>query len=188
MKILNKHKSCETILKRLLEIVYLYKRSSAYNYIPDTKEDGWDYFTIKFNDIAIELNQDLTLSKNEYDKINAITLEIKSFVRSFEGADSLSNRYFDANPNLRFFQIAYQIQEESDKLFYQIAAKNMLSYVPKIRDFSERDQYLKRKKKESQVNNYREDEEDLFMTELALALRVVFQNELSTGICKCGGA
>lgn len=179
MNMMRKYKLYERILSRLLEIIYLCKRSSFYNYIPDSEEDGWEYFAHMFNEVEKELNKNLLLSQIDYKKLKIIICEIKSFVRSFSGADGLTERYFDANPNLRFFRVAFGIQESDDELFYMVAAKKMISYVPKIKDFSEKEKYFELKNKENKLHNYREDEDDYFMTELAVAVRKVFLNELS---------
>ncbi len=34
----------EKVIDPLLKIVYEYKVSNSYNYIPGTKEDGWDHY------------------------------------------------------------------------------------------------------------------------------------------------
>ena len=57
------------VLSPLLEIIYLYKRSQAYNYVPDRKEDcdaGWNYFENKFNKIYKGLNENIFLTEIEY--------------------------------------------------------------------------------------------------------------------------
>lgn len=178
MNMKSKHKLYEKILNGLLEIVYLYKRSTYYSYIPDCKEDGWEYFTHMFNTIDRQLNGNLTLSQAEYAKIKTIICEIKSFTRSFSGADGLTERYFDANPNLRYFRVAFGIQETNDGLFYSVAAMNMIAYIPKIKDFNEKNMYFEQMNKNNVINNFRENEDDYLMTELALALRQVFLTEL----------
>ena len=74
------------VLSPLLEIIYLYKRSQAYNYVPDRKEDcdaGWNYFENKFNKIYKGLNENIFLTEIEYEKAKNIITEIKAFVRSF---------------------------------------------------------------------------------------------------------
>lgn len=178
MNIMEKHKLYEEILNRLLEVIYLYKRSHSYSYIPDSKEDGWEYFTTMFNEIERELNKNLLIPQKEYESIRTIICEIKTFVRAFSGVDSLPQRYFDANPNLRFFTVAFGIQESDDASFYMVATNDMLKYVPKIKDFKEKDLYFELKNKENHNNNFKEDEDDYLMTELAIALREIFLNEI----------
>lgn len=165
------------VLSPLLEIVYLYKRSECYNFVPDTHEDadaGWTYFENKFNEIYKGLNTNIWLKPNEYKKAKNIITEVKGFVRLFSAADGLPERYFRINPDLRFYRVAFGIQEESDKLFYQTAANNRLAYVPTIEDFADKKQYFKNCEKCSEDYNFRQDEDDFFMDELAYTVRKVF--------------
>jgi len=93
----------EEVLRPLLEIIYLYKESNYYNYVPGTEEDsdaGWKYFEKRFRDIYCGLNQNLYISQEVYLKVHKIIEEIQTFVRMFSGADGLSERYFEINPNL----------------------------------------------------------------------------------------
>ena len=65
------------VLSPLLEIIYLYKRSQAYNYVPDRKEDcdaGWNYFENKFNKIYKGLNENIFLTEIEYEKAKNIKI------------------------------------------------------------------------------------------------------------------
>lgn len=167
----------ENVLSPLLEIVYLYKRSGAYNYVPDTKENcdaGWDYFENQFNSIYKGLNQNLFLTQNEYKKGKEIITEVKAFVRSFSYAEGLPERYFKINPNLRFYSVAFELQEEDDNLFYEAAANNMLAHVPRIDEFSEKKQYFLDKKIWNDENNFHYDKDDFFMDELSYTIHQVF--------------
>lgn len=168
------------VLSPLLEIVYLYKRSQAYNYVPDRKEDcdaGWNYFENRFDNIYKGLNENIFLTEIEYEKAKNIITEIKAFARSFSMADGLPERYFTINPNLRFYRVAFGLQESGDKIFYKVAANNMIVYVPGIKDFIKKEKYFKDKDACNKKNNFQCDEDDIFMEELAFTVRKVFLND-----------
>lgn len=167
----------------LLEIVYLYKRSESYNFVPDTNDDcdaGWDYFEKRFNNVYSGLNHNIFLTESEYEKVRNIITEMKSFVRAFSGAEGLPERYFTINPNLRFYRVAFGLQEsENDRLFYKVASDNRIAYVPGIDDFIDKKEYFQNKKLCNEKNNFQCDEDDFFMEELAFTVRKVFLNDFS---------
>lgn len=85
------------VLGPLLDIIYLYKESCSYNYVPGTTEDcdaGWKYFENRFHDIYRALNQNLYITHGVYVKVLRIIEEIQCFVRSFSGVEGLAERYF----------------------------------------------------------------------------------------------
>ncbi|NBK91252.1 hypothetical protein D5278_04515 [bacterium 1XD21-13] len=182
----NKSPGCkmliEEVLRPLLEIIYLYKESNYYNYVPGTEEDsdaGWKYFEKRFRDIYCGLNQNLYISQEVYLKVHKIIEEIQTFVRMFSGADGLSERYFEINPNLLFYRCPFDLKEEDEKA-YEIARQNgLLGYVPSEEDFTRRKRYFSVKNEWSDRNNFYYDREDFFMQELAYTLRLVFLKELS---------
>lgn len=78
------------VLNPLLDIIFLYKESECYNYVPETRDDvdaGWNYFERRFNNIYRALNQNLYISHKIYLKVLKIIEEIQMFVRSFSYAE-----------------------------------------------------------------------------------------------------
>lgn len=182
----NKSLGCKMLIKEvfrpLLEIIYLYKESNYYNYVPGTEEDsdaGWKYFEKRFLDIYCGLDQNLYISQETYLKVHKIIEEIQTFVRMFSGTDGLPERYFKINPNLIFYRSSFDLKEEDEKS-YEIARQNgLLGYVPSEEDFVRRKRYFLMKNERSERNNFHYDREDFFMQELAYTLRLVFLRELS---------
>ncbi len=170
------------VLAPLLNIIYLYKESQGYNDIPDgDKEDadaGWDYFSKRFYEIYAGLNKNLYLDPDTYQKIYRIIEEIQAFVRAFSYADGLAERYFEANPNLRFFRVAFGLRDASVEAYEMCVRGNRFAYVPKEEDFWVCKQYFYEQEQLSKSRNFRYDEEDLFMKELGIAVRTVFLKAL----------
>lgn len=169
------------VLTPLLEIVYLYKASSCYNYVPGTTEDcdaGWDYFEKRFQDIYRTVDANLYISGETCRKVKRIVVEIQRFVRSFSGAEGLSERFFQANPNLRFFRTAFELQAESREAYEMAVENGLLSYVPSRREFVEKRLYFRMKQRIDRDSNFHHDKDDLFMQELSWAVRLLFLNDL----------
>ena len=170
------------VLDPLLEIVYLYKMSSCYNYVPGTTEDcdaGWDYFEKRFQDIHRAIDANLYISYETCAKAERIVMEIQRFVRSFSGAEGLSERFFQINPNLRFFRAAFELEGENREAYKMAAENGLLSYVPPRRDFVEKRLYFRMKHRIDRDSNFHHDKEDLFMQELSRAVRLLFLNDLT---------
>ncbi len=167
----------EKVVDPLLKIVYEYKESSCYSYIPGTKEDGWDYYESRFNDIYRGLNQNVFISEELYEKVNQIIDDLKTFVRKYECANSLSERILDANDNLYFFTVAHYLLEMCGVEWFDDFVENSVvsvAHVPEIQEQETRKQYFERKNKKSEKMNLKHDEDDFFIEELALAIRRVF--------------
>lgn len=170
------------VLAPLLEIVYLYKDGSCYNYVPGTHEDsdaGYAYFEKRFCGIRRALDQNLYISYMEYHKAQRIVEEVHQFVRSFSGAEGLKERFFQVNPKLRFYRVAFDLREE-DAEAYMLAVENgLLAYVPSERDFRQRKDYFSMKYKSASRMNLPYDKDDFFMQELAYTLRLMFLKDLT---------
>lgn len=170
------------VLEPLLEIVYLYKASSCYNYVPGTTEDcdaGWNYFEKRFQDIYRAVDANLYISGETCEKVKRIVMEMQRFVRSFSGAEGLSERFFQANPNLRFFRTAFELRAESREAYETAVESGLLSYVPSGRDFVKKTIYFGRKYRMARDNNFHYDKDDFFMQELSWAVRLLFLNDLT---------
>ena len=170
------------VLGPLLDIIYLYKESQSYNYVPGTTEDcdaGWNYFENRFHDIYRALNQNLYISHGVYLKVLRIIEEMQCFVRKFSGAEGLAERYFAANPNLRFFTTGFQIWEEDEAAYEFAVASGALLYVPAEDDFVLREAYFAEKRRADEKKNFQHDTDDFFVMELAYALRLIFLTDLA---------
>lgn len=162
------------ILNPLLEIVYEYKASNAYNYVPGTSEDskaGWDYYGNKFKDIFKALNANIFLNIEQYNCIYAIVEGLFSFTRKFEYANGLPDFFFDLNENLSYYQLAFTVPKDQRELF-----REKVNGMPTDEEMSVADNYHLRKRKRSNDLNLKYDEEDFFVEELAYAVRRAFQS------------
>lgn len=164
------------ILNPLLEIVYEYKASNAYNYVPGTSEvsqAGWDYYGNKFKDIFKALNANIFLSEKQYKRIYTIIEGLFSFVRKFEYANGLPDLFLQANENLNFYLLAFTIPKDQREMF-----REKVIGMPTDKEMSVADNYHADLKKKSEDLNLRLDEEDFFIDELAYAVRQLIQSAL----------
>jgi len=170
------------VLNPLLDIIFLYKESECYNYVPETRDDvdaGWNYFERRFNNIYRALNQNLYISHKIYLKVLKIIEEIQMFVRSFSYAEGLPERFFDINPNLKFYRVAFTMKDEDSDAYEYAVANDMISYVPLEDEFIAREEYFSNKRRLDKEKNFQHDEDDFFMAELAYTIRVLFLNDLT---------
>ena len=172
------------VLSPLLDIIYLFKETDDYNHEPGADKDsnGWDYFQKRFCDLYGALEQNLYISHDKYLAVRKIIDEVKAFVCSCESADGLPERYFEINPNLRFYRTAFDLWEEDKQAFGFAVSNNLLAYVPTGQDFKEQEAYFEAKEQYSKGYNFQYDKEELFMMELAYTLRMVFLQDLEA--CK----
>ena len=169
----------EKILKPLLDIVYRYKSSQAYNYLPRTKEDGWAYYEDKFKEIYATLDSMTDLDEETYEKTKNIITEIHSFLSRCSYTEGLPERYFRLNPALRYYIVAYGILKDcSMETFAECVVNGRFKYIPTYEEIQRRETYFAEKEMESKELNLQYDEEDYFMEEVAKALRTAFRREL----------
>lgn len=169
----------EKILKPLLDIVYQYKSSQSYYYIPRTEEDGWEYYEGKFKEIYANLDSMVVLDEETYEKAKNLIVEIHSFASQCCYVDALPERYLRFNPNLRYYIPAYEILENgSMECFAKCVSEGRFKYVPTYEEIKKRDTYFAEKEFESKEFNIQYDEEDYFMEDVAKALRTAFRRDL----------
>lgn len=169
----------EKILKPLLDIVYQYKSSQAYNYLPRTKGDGWAYYEDKFKEIYATLDSMTDLDEETYEKTKNIILEIHSFASQCCYAEGLPERYFRLNPALRYYIVAYGILKDcSMKTFAECIVNGRFKYIPTYEEIQRRETYFAEKEIESKELNLQYDEDDYFMEDVAKALRTAFRRDL----------
>lgn len=178
------------VLSPLLDIIFLYKESSCYNYVPGTNEDcnaGWAYFEKRFQRIYRGLDQNLYISYTVYEKVYQIIEEIQQFVRGCSGVDGLAERYFEVNPDLRFYRCAFTFYngsnyEESQELYEMMQSFGRstykFDYEPEEEDFPECRLYFAVKEERNKECNFGYDRDDFFVLEMAYTLRLMFLEEI----------
>ena len=167
-----------SILKPLLDIVYQFKESQHYNYIPGTTTDsnaGWEYYGEKFREIYKAINSNIFLSEYEYQIIYDTVQGIQSFTRQFSDADGLPDIFFKINPNLNYYTFALS---EDGKCCRNCMQSN-LENAPDDRDYFMSDAYHGKLAVKNQELNLRFDRDDFFIQELAYTIRKIFINTIN---------
>jgi len=165
------------VLEPLISILYSYKDSHGFNYVPGTNEDtkaGWDYFERKFNEVYAGLNKNIYIGWHLYIKVLKIIREMQYFVRSFSGASGVADRYFKTNPNLKYYRMAFELRESDEESYNFAAENNLLDYVPTEAEFEDRKDYLKWTLEMTDDYNFGYTTDDYFIHELVYALRLQF--------------
>lgn len=166
-----------SILNPLLDILYEYKASDGYNYVPGTKEDphaGWDYYGKRFQSIFKALHANIFLSEKQYRFIHSIIEGLFSFVRKFEYADGLPDLFLQANEKLNFYLLAFTVPESQRALF-----REKLNGMPTDEELSVADHYHASLRQKNEKLNLQLDTDDFFVDELAYAVRQLFQIALN---------
>lgn len=167
----------DTVLEPLLDIVYQYKESQSYNYIPGTATDadGWKYYGDKFQEIYKALNKNLFLSEYEYQKIYEIVEGIHSLTRQFSMADGLPDSFFAANPHLYYYTFAFSEEGKNIlKHFKNLPHKNSLPAKEYKEYIMQSERYFKRNDIKNKNLNLHFDRDDFFIKELAYTVRTMF--------------
>lgn len=162
-----------SILEPLLDIIYQYKDSQAYNYVPGATTDsnaGWEYYGKKFREIYKAINKNIFLSEYEYRKIYEIVQGVQSFTRKFSDADGLSDSFFEANQNLNFYAFAFSEDGKQCRAYLKIQQDN----GPTEREYLMSDAYHGRNNIRNEELNLHFDRDDFFIEELAYTVRLMF--------------
>lgn len=162
-----------SILEPLLDIIYQYKDSQAYNYVPGTSTDsnaGWEYYGKKFRGIYKAINKNIFLSEYEYRKIYEIVQGVQSFTRKFSDADGLPDSFFEANQNLNFYTFAFSEDGKQCRAYLKFKQDN----GPTEREYLMSDAYHGRNNIRNEELNLNFDRDDFFIEELAYTVRLMF--------------
>lgn len=163
------------ILKPLLDIIYQFKESQNYNYIPNTTTDskaGWEYYGNKFREIYKAINNNIFLSEYEYRRIYDTVQGVQSFTRQFSDADGLPDIFFKVNNNLNYYTFAFSEDGKRCKAYLKINQEN----APNDREYSLSDAYHGQNAVKNEALNLRFDRDDFFIEELAYTVRKIFIN------------
>ena len=163
------------ILNPLLRIIYALRENDNFNNIPGTdvgKKTGWDYYTSEFNNSYRAINCNLFFSEYQYREIYKTVQGIHSYTRKFSGADGLQDFFFEANENLHYYTFAFSEDGKRCKNYLKIRQDNALTE----NEYSTSEIYHAKNTLRNDELNLRFEEEDLFVEELAYAVRVIFIN------------
>lgn len=171
------------VVEPLLLVIFLYKVSDCYNKLHDDEGNCGEChpcLEARFRTIIASLSANIFLNQEQYVAMRRIVDEVQHFVYSYESADGLPNRWYEANKNLRYYTSPYALYEESPEAFEYAVQMEALRFVPEDieRDMKERAGYFEKRKAYCKENNLEYDEDDWLMEELAYALRIIVSNDL----------
>lgn len=154
----------------LLKAVFSYKASRAYNFIPNVDDaDGLPFWTEFIAHAADRISLTTSDSAVMERRLNLCD-DLSAFIHAFEYADGLPETLFQANPNLRFFTSPYMLMESSMESFVKAGSVVKYHSIPNMQDILDYKQFFSCR----QAELPRCDEEELFMYELAAAVKKLY--------------
>ena len=165
------------VYMELRNILSMYENTDSYNHIPD-EEDAAMYLKMKFKKIHIMV--DLLFEKTEWkDKMQNIVSEVEYFVKQYE-VPGVVLRWKQLNPNLLFFDCAFQIQEELPEEYLK-CQRGLTGYklglYPDEELIQQRKLYFEHARCDAAMSKTTFSEDKLFEMELLKTLDIVFEND-----------
>lgn len=167
------------VLYPLLQIINEYKITDCYNAWFD-ETDSFDTVHMKFKSIYATLDKNLYISHNVYLKVLRIIEEIEKFTCSCEGVDAIAKRYYELNPNLKYFCSPFWIHESLDEdTFDSLCEQDRLLFSPTEEEIWKKEEYFRIKYLDNEKYNFHHDEDDWMMKELCYSVRLMFMKEIN---------
>ena len=169
------------VYMELRNILGMYKYTDCYNYLPD-EEDVADYLKIKLTKIHIMVN--VLFEKTEWEeKLHRIVSEVQYFVSRYE-RPGVVLRWKQLNPNLLFYDSAFQFKEEVSHEAYLKCQRGLTGYRLSLYSDDElieqRRMYFEHAKNSALMINTTFSEDKLFEEELLKTLDMVFEHDFCT--------
>lgn len=174
-------RSIKTVFSKLYKIIGLYEETECYNCVPgDKSQDIWEYMENQFFAVR-EIVATLLLGEKEVaEKLNAIINETEYFVKKCERPGTVL-RWKQINPNLLYFDSAFDLMEELDEEAYLSIQRGLtdirLALYPDEKLIKERKVYFDKINRDNEDNNLRYSEERIFQNEMINTLVLVFEND-----------
>lgn len=166
----------------LNDILWQVESSDHYNYMPGTKEDGWNYFEGELSKVEAAIQREFLGETDLRQRLDRIVKEVRYFVKSFE-VPGVSDRWLEIDPALRYFDGVFEVIEDEPEAYLQIerwaegAAPGQIvphfSFQPTARDILERKAYFEAVQAENEKLNKRFSEDRIFQNEVVRALELV---------------
>lgn len=123
-------------------------------------------------------------------RIKCILDETRTFIDSDEVPGTVE-RWIDINPNLRFFDVAFELLEEIPDIEEKIVTGKVpfhLGVLPREGEMEKRKEYFNKQKLRLKKEGLKGTEDEIFQKELLETLRCVFRNDFpeyvkETGMC-----
>lgn len=175
-----------TVYGMLNHILWQIESSDHYNYIPNTRTSGWDYFEAELSQVE-ETIQRLFLGEDSVqDRLLRILAEVRRFVKSFE-VPGAEERWLEIDPNLRHFDVVYDVIQREPKAYLDIERRAEraapgevvphFAFTPTARDLRARQVYFKAIHDENDRLNNRFSEDRVFQNEMVRALALVMRHD-----------
>lgn len=172
----------------LNRIVWQLEESEHYNYIPGTKEDGWDFFEMELSAVERAAQREFLGEPSILKRLEQIIQEVRLFVKSYS-VPGVAERWRGINPKLNYFDAVYDFIKEDPELYLsiergEVRAREELggmlihfSCCPTAKDLLEQKKYFETIEKENQEQNNRFSESRVFQNEVARTLEMVMQHD-----------
>jgi transcriptional regulator with XRE-family HTH domain len=182
---INKEKLLE-VYRKLIEIISLYEESQCYNMIPERfhvdNQEAWDFYERMINDVRLDVNTYFLGDDEIFNKLITIIDETEYFLKIYE-MPGVCQRWQQLNPDIMYFDCAFDILEKEPELYEQIKAGKYhnisLNYYPTEVEASKRKKYFQKRKEDNDILNYRYSKERWFQNELLHTLQCVFKNDFA---------
>lgn len=183
-----KKEKVKKIYGLLNRIIWQLEESEHYNYIPGTKEDGWDFFDMELSAVERAAQREFLGEPSILNRLEQIIKEVRFFVRSFS-TPGVVERWREINPTINYFDAAYDFIREDPELYLRIErgevrAKEELggmlihfSCHPTAKDLLEQKKYFETIERENQEQNNRFSESRIFQNEVVKTLGMVMQHD-----------
>jgi hypothetical protein len=149
-------------LEILIYVVMDYVRSTDYNYIPGTNDEGHEYYTKLVQQAENKVIEGYCTAP----KMQLIE-SIYSLVNSCEGFDAVDDYLLSMNPCLSFFCSPFEIMEESIEGAFNLYKQGIrMKFIPTMEQIHERKKYFDIRGDE--------DRDVLFMKELSETIRRIY--------------
>ena len=164
------------VYMELRNILAMYESTDCYNDITCI-EDDIDYFELKFEGIHIMV--DVLFGETEWEqKLHRIVSEVEYFVKKYE-RPGVVLRWKQLNPNLIYFDSAFDLKEDISKEEYLKIQRGLtslsLNLYPDDELIEQREIYFSNEKNSALMKGEEYSEEKLFEEELLRTLDMVFE-------------
>lgn len=176
----------QAIYGMLNDILWQTESSEHYNYVPGTKEDGWEHFEGELSKVEAAIQREFLGETDLRQRLDRIVKEVRYFVKNFE-VPGVSDRWLEIDPALKYFDGVFDVLENEPEAYLQIerwaegAAPGQIvphfSFQPTARDVLERKAYFEAVRAENKALNNRFSEDRIFQNEVVRALELVMVHD-----------
>lgn len=183
-----KKENLSNIYGMLNRILWQLEASEHYNYVPRTKEDGWDFFELEISAVERVAQRVFLWEPDILSRLMQIIKEVRLFVRSFS-VPGVAERWKEINPKLNYFDAVYDLIEEAPEMYLKIergefkvkeelgGATVKFNFHPTAKDLLEQKEYFELIEKENEEQNNRFSEDRIFQNEIVRTLELVMKHD-----------